>query len=244
MFDTNFIKAFLFFMVAIVCSCNNPQRVPVNYTDTIVEQENPPPPPGILPGKHMPPPQDIKQIDGIVINYAANKDDDIDKLIIISNNDSLLFHFPPHTAKLLLTIALKNTAVYIWYTNGRKPPKHNDNKPSYELIAVQSKVSNKNIDVHDVPPPPPETGKEITLTSNKTEWQNNDVHNNNLIVSGKLIALPPHAKENLMPLIKNAHSILIKGYERSTANGFVNMSGLTLVRPFAVTIDSTNYLIR
>ena len=92
----------------------------------MVEQENPPPPPGIKPGNDFPPPQpqDIKEIDGIVINYAANKDDDIDKLVITSNNDSLLFHFPPHTAKLLLSVAAKNTAVHIWYTTGRKPPKH------------------------------------------------------------------------------------------------------------------------
>ena len=117
-------------------------------------------------------------------------------------------------------------------------------RAQFELIAIQSNVNNKKIDVHDIPPPPPEIGKAITISSNKIQWQNNDAQNSNLIVSGRLIALPPHAKESLLPLIKNAHSILIKGYERNAANGFVNMSGLILLRPDAITIDSINYLIR
>jgi len=219
--------------VMIIVSCNNSPQPPQDK--------------GILPEQNYLQPQSVKEVTGIIINYKANRDGDIDKLILQTANDTLLIHFPPHTARQLMNTAAKNTKVHVWLGNDKKPPKHNDdmnNKKHYELISLHAQANGITINVHDIPPPKPVPGNEVVVTGNKLQWQSDDDGQaGDFILSGKLIALPPHVKESLLPLLKNAHSIIIKGYERNAADGFVNISGLILIKPFAITIDSVNYIV-
>lgn len=220
----------------IAVECNNPPRQPQDNVMPSLEQN------------HLTPPQLLKEITGTIVNYAANRNGDIDKLILNTGNDKMLIYFPPHTARQLMNAAEKNTKVHVWLGNDKKPPpKHDDinNQNRYELISLHAEVNSITINVHDIPPPRPATGNEVLIKGKTIQWQKDD--NNqpvDFILSGKLIALSPHARKSLLPLLNNARSITVKGYERNAADGFVNISGLIMVKPYAITIDSVNYIVQ
>lgn len=64
------------------------------------------------------------------------------------------------------------------------------------------------------------------------------------ILSGKLIEFHRHTAETLLPLMKQAHQIVVKGYERNASDGFVNNTGLSFIKPYTITIDNINYVIQ
>ncbi len=112
-------------------------------------------------------------------------------------------------------------------------------------IQTVSDNDNKTVDIKDFPPPPPTPGEEVTIRGSQVTIKKDESGRATaLILSGKLILLPPHAADDLLPLMEPAKTILIKGIQRSEADGFVNINGLPLVRPDEITIDSIKYLVR
>lgn len=195
----------------------------------------------------MPPtPDDIQsnastqKIKGTVIQYGSNPQGDIDKILVDVNNNQLWLHFPPHAAKQVLNIAKLHAIVAIEYAerHGKKDRISNE-------IQIISNNKNESVNIRDIAPPPPTPGNDVTVNGNKIEIKKDDNGNTNaFVLSNKLIMLPPHVAENLLPMIENAKTITVKGNERSNADGFVNINGLNLVRPDSIIIDGTNYLVR
>ena len=58
-----------------------------------------------------------------------------------------------------------------------------------------------------------------------------------------IIEIPKHMEQNIGPMLKEAKEIIVKGYERNANDGFVNTSSFVLVKPYAITIDKTYYLL-
>ena len=207
----------------------------------------PPPPPGndFLQQNQLPPEaHDIQQAEGTMMGYKANHDGDIDKLIVQTSNGILLFRFPPHTAKQVMSMAVKNAALHVWFDDRKKPMEHVNDGRCYELVSLDVNNNNSPLVIHNIPPPKPSTGSDIMVVGSAIQWQQDeDGKNMRFILSGKLVALPLRAAENLTALLKNAHSIVVKGVARNAADGFVNSSGLLLVKPRSITIDSINYII-
>jgi hypothetical protein len=196
---------------------------------------------------HKPPPRDddtmMTSLSGIVKDYGANPSGDIDKIILMQNNRPVVLHFPPHLAQKVTRIALKNKMVYARVESDDHPGPGDELQ--YEMISVSSSDSSKTFDVHDMGPPAPGRGNEVEVKGNAIKLITNDRGDvNAFILSGKLIALPPHVRQTLLPLITNAHEIDVKGIERNAADGFLNIGGLDLVKPLEITIDTINYLVQ
>ncbi len=185
-------------------------------------------------------PEQTKEVSGIIVQYGSNPSGDVDKFLMEENNQQIWLRFPPHTAKKVLSIATLHSQVTI--TMAAMPGKEEvmNNK-------LQSITNNKNetINIRDIPPPPPTQGSQTTVSGNKPAIKTDDKGRANaFILSGRLIALPPHAAEALMPLISDAKMIVVKGYERSNTDGFVNINSLSLIKPYSIMIDSVQYLVR
>lgn len=225
-FINEHIKSFIVIILSIVI-------VFFGYDYFTVTKPQPPPPSNIQPAQ-------TKELSGIVIQYGSNPSGDIDKLLMEENNVQTWLHFPPHTAKKVLSVAKLHAQIKI--TIAAMPGKN-------EVInnELQTIISNNNepLNIRDIPPPPPTQGNEIVIGGNNHIIKtSDDGRANAFILSGKLIALPPHASETLLPLINNAKIILVKGYERSNSDGFVNINNLNLIKPYSIMIDSINYLVR
>lgn len=181
-----------------------------------------------------------QKIKGMVMQYGSNPQGDIDKILIDENNNQIWLHFPPHAAKQILNIAKLHTVVTIEYA--QKPGKKDI--LSNELQTI-SNDNNNMLDIKMIVPPSPTAGNNITVTGKIIKIKSDNNGNQNAFeLSNKLIVLPPHAAKALLPLIENAKTIVVKGDERNNADGFVNINGLSLVRPESIIIDSINYLVR
>ena len=98
-----------------------------------------------------------------------------------------------------------------------------------ELVSISSRDSGSTCNVVDIALPPPSAGSEVEVKGTTIQLVYNDKYDvNAFILSGRLIALPRHVRDNLLPLISNAHEIDIKGIERNDSDGFVNVRGLNL----------------
>jgi hypothetical protein len=206
----------------------------------IASISNPKPPGPPLP-HNLPQPE--SGISGTVVDYAANGIGDIDKILLQRGNQNIWLHFPPHTAQQVMNVAVKNTTVYATVHNGKMPP--HDNRILYELISLRSDALGITINVYDIPPPPPMQGNEVEVKGNSIELKLNDRGEAAaFILSGKLIEFHPHTAETLLPLMKQAHEIIVRGYQRNPSNGFVNNTGLPFIKPYTITIDNINYVIQ
>lgn len=184
---------------------------------------------------------DAVNISGTVENYLGDKNGDIDKMRLNDGKQILLLHFPPHTAKQVMLLAPKNSLIKASVFDGL-PKKPNDDFNMYNVESITTSASSLNI--NDIAPPPPVEGKEVELTGTITSYKRDD-HGmiNGFVINNYIVQLPPHAVQNIVPLLQNAKQISVKGFVRDTTNGFVNISGLMLVKPSSINIDKTNYLL-
>ncbi len=175
-----------------------------------------------------------------ILAYGANRISDIDKILFNKNGDSGWLHFPPHTAKYIMGIAPKNSIAYVSFQPTiRKAP---DDKPMYELLSIQSSIG--VLSTNAIPPPAPATGKSIELAGKIKEYCTDEKGMiSGFIMEKYIIEIPKHIEQNIIPLLQAGKEVAIKGYERSTNDGFVNTTGFTLVKPYAITIDQTYYLL-
>lgn len=196
--------------------------------------------------KHLPvdtPQRSDNELTGLVLDYGANADGDIDNMLVLSGQQKFWLHFPPHTAQQVMNLALKNTTITA--TIGKHPRHHSDGILIYRLIALRSDNLGKSLYLDEIPPPSPALGRETIVSGNQIEWRY-DEHGQvaGFVIKGKIIKLKPHSAEFLKPLLQNAKQIEVKGHERISSNGFVNINGQSFITPTLITIDQTNYVIQ
>lgn len=179
------------------------------------------------------------KIAGTVIKYGSNHEGDIDKLLIASDEKEVWLHFPPHMARLVKSVAILNDPVNALVD--KKGPPHG---PRHEnVFELKSLINNKletNVNLSLIQAPIPREGIKIEIQGIPSFNRNK----NTLMLTGKVIKLPPHMAHELLPLINQAKTITVKGYMRDSTDGFLSDSGLPVVRPISVKIDSVIYKIR
>ncbi len=179
-------------------------------------------------------------VKGKINDYKTNRIGDIDKVLADTKQGKIWVHFPPHTAKFIMNAAPKNKTATLDIRSSNKTTI--DNLPLFELISVQSIVG--SFLVESVPPPPPATGKKIEISGKAGQYKLDEKGNVAGMIFGKyLVDIPPHLVQNIFPVIKASQEIIVKGYERNTEDGFVNVTGLVMVKPYAITIDKIDYLL-
>lgn len=189
-----------------------------------------------------PPHKEAIVIKGTVLRYESNDAGDIDKMAIEQDDEIFLLHFPPHTAQQVLSIATIKSSVSVMARTGKE---HKDAVGRlYELISITTNGSDKMIEIKSIPPPPPEQGEEVEITGTGIEIKKDAAGRTKaFILSGRLIAVPPHAADNLEPLLNKVQTITVRGNKRNASDGFVNSNGLAVIKPYSITINGTIYLI-
>jgi hypothetical protein len=177
---------------------------------------------------------------GRVVEYGANPQGDIDKILVKTNDQQIWLHFPPHTAKKVLELAVIQAIVSTTYSeevHGKGGMMHN------ELRTIGTSKDNL-VNLQSILPPPPSDGKNVWLTGSKyTIREDSHGRTTGFEFGGKYIVLPPHIAGELLPKLSVAGTIEVKGKQRSDQDGFVNMYG-GLVRPEVIIIDNMNYLVQ
>ena len=175
-----------------------------------------------------------RAISGVVIDYRSNRIGDVDKLVIKSESKLTVVHFPPHTARAVMNAAPKNQEAELTVDlSEKKDP---------ELRSV--KAASGDLDMHSIPPMAAASGKEVEITEKALSFRR-DGHGsvNALVYKNYLVELPPHLVKNLQPVLADTARIVVRGYERDVSQGFVNTTGLIVVKPFSITINNTDYLL-
>ncbi len=188
-------------------------------------------------------PGESEQITGVIKDFGNNRNGDMDALLIGSANGDIWVRFPPHTASQIMSAAPKGSTVTALIQSGPPhPPGPAGREARYRLVQLQ--VSNEVVSISDIPPPPPAAGEPIEL-SGTVDSLITGGHGevSGLVVNGYRIVLPPHLAHSIAPLLQQGKTIAIKGYERSSDDGFVNADKRKLVKPYRLTIDSTDYLL-
>ncbi|MCF2489170.1 hypothetical protein [Dyadobacter sp. CY347] len=188
-----------------------------------------------------PGPDDNKHfnITGRVIKYGSNHEGDIDKLLLSSNEGEIWLHFPPHMARQVTSVATINAQVKALANESRPRPGEHRND-SYTITSLTNNAFQTKVDLHDIPAPIPKKGIEIKMKGKPSVNQNE----NAFMLAGKMVTLPPHMARALFPLINQAKTITVKGFVRDSTDGFLSESGMPIVRPTLVEIDSVTYKIR
>ncbi|WP_205748172.1 hypothetical protein [Dyadobacter luticola] len=190
---------------------------------------------------HSPFNAETSQLSGKVLEFGSNERGDIDKILFENDGQKTWLHFPPHAAARIRELDLLNKKVSIEI--GKREGPAGEDMP--ELVAISITNSTEKLLLHEIHPPRPSQGKEVNITgSTFIESPKNHGPEQSFLLSGKLILLPPHMAQTLFPILRNAKHILVKGYERDSLDGFVNISGQQVVRPYEITIDSATYLIQ
>ena len=196
------------------------------------------------PPNGLPPlPSEAVQLTGIVKDFSSNRNGDVDQLLLETTDGVNQVNFPPHVARQVMQMAPKGTTIFVWvHTGPPHPPGPVNQGFGYQMEQLQA--GDAVLPIADMPPPPPAIGKPVELngtvdsliTGNRGEIVG-------LVVNGYRIALPPHLAHAIAPLLQQGKPILIKGYERSSSDGFVNASRQQLVKPYRMTLEGTDYLL-
>lgn len=179
------------------------------------------------------------KIIGTVVKYESNREGDVDKVLLSSNEKQIWLHFPPHTAHLVTAVAVINKQVEALVA--QRGPIHKDNQGEvYELKCIINNVLQTKVNLEDIPAPVPKKGIEIEIEGIPSLHSNE----NTLLLSGKMVTLPPHMARELFPLINQAKIITVKGFMRDSTDGFLSESGFPVVKPISLKIDRVVYKIR
>jgi hypothetical protein len=178
-----------------------------------------------------------------VLRFESNRIGDLDNMVLHrADGSEVRLHFPPHTAQKVMHIVQVNKQVQ--FKAGGIHKHSPDGKIILHLHTVKSYETQEEFQVEEMPPPRPSVGKEISLEGQIKQYKLDE----NGMVSGfilqnYLVEIPPHLTNSLVPLLKDAKIISLKGYLRSTNYGFVNTTGLEIVKPYSIRIDETDYIL-
>ncbi|MBE9462697.1 hypothetical protein ACFP1I_09330 [Dyadobacter subterraneus] len=195
------------------------------------------------PSAHTLTPEKQLDISGKVIEYGSNHDGDIDKILLSIDTGNVWLHFPPHTARQVTSVARIEHFITASVRKGG-PPGHHFNS-EYELKYLRSQFSDTILDLSRLPAPLPSRGFEVAFKGkpNKISGLGN-ADNTGFVLAGKRIVLPPHMAKELIPLISRAKIVLVKGQMRDSTQGFMSATGLNVVKPSSIQIDSVIYKVR
>lgn len=190
----------------------------------------------VSPGKQL-------DISGIVLAYGSNHDGDIDKILLSTDTDKVWIHFPPHTARQVTSAAPIHQSIRASVRQRGLPAHHGDKV--YELEYLRSGSSKITVDLGQIPAPLARKGFDVEVKGHPSKnFEPDDQRQTNFVLAGKLILLPPHMAQELLPIISSAKIILVKGLMRDSTEGFLSGSGLNVVKPSSIQIDSVTYMVR
>lgn len=177
---------------------------------------------------------------GLVVAYQTNRIGDVDKLIMTTADQKLTIHFPPHTAFAVMKAAPKNKIADL---EVHAPPA--GSPVSHEMSELKSvRSSSPVLELRTIPPQAPASGKKIEISGKAGNYKLDEKGMvTGIIIQKYLIDLPRGLVKNILPVLKDSSEVRIKGYERSVNEGFVNLNGLIVVKPYAISIDKTDYLL-
>lgn len=179
------------------------------------------------------------KIEGTVVKYGSNHEGDIDKLLVLSDKKQVWLHFPPHMARLIKSVAIINEPVEV-LADQKSPPHGPRQENLFELKSIVNNKLETKVDLTQIHAPIPRKGIKIEIHGIPSLSRNE----NSFMLAGKVVKLPPHMAHQLSPLINQAKTIMVKGYMRDSTDGFLSDSGLPVVKPSSIKIDSVIYKIR
>lgn len=189
--------------------------------------------------KEVPAPGRVEsEMTGIINNVLVNEHQDVDGLEIESNGQIFKVKFPPHCAAAILATAARHDSVHFV---GRTAKEHNE----YRLVSLSNLKSNQSVEVERLRPPAPSEGKvaEITITHPRVALNsNNDA--TGLISGDILVEIKPHVMKTILPLIQNDATIIVKGIERTSSEGFVNVGHHRIIHAISVEVNNKTYIVR
>ena len=95
-----------------------------------------------------------------------------------------------------------------------------------------------------IPPLAASNGRKIRLEGKSGKfWRDEHGNVTALIIGNHLVELPARLVKDLLPVLKDSVNVSVKGFERRISEGFVNTTGLTIVKPSAITINNTDYVL-
>lgn len=182
------------------------------------------------------------ELKGIVLEYGANPDTDIDKILVRSGERKIWLHFPPHAARSITAVApVKSEIEAVVDQHGPAGP-HPD--LTYELKYLRKESDERAVDLSAIPAPSPRRGIAVEVKGSATQdFQDSPEPHRNFVLSGKLITVPPHVADQLLPLIARAKVIVVRGHMRDTTEGFLSASGKPVIRANSIQIDSITYKV-
>ena len=180
-------------------------------------------------------------LSGKLIDYQTNKKGDIDSLIIRSNTDNLLIHFPPHTAFEIIKTFPKNTQIEVIYN---KKNHFLDKDIDNHLLSISNKDNSRFLKLADIKNTPVDKGisSNIIIKNYKINFDDKD-QANAIISNNYFIDIKPHILKEIIPLMDKAKKIEIKGLIRSE-NGFVNSNGYKYLKAESLILDERIYLLK
>ena len=179
------------------------------------------------------------KITGIVFKYGSNHDGDIDKILIASDEKEVWLHFPPHMARLVKSVAIIDEPVDA-LVDQKGPPHGPHQENLFELKSIVNNKLGTKVDLARISAPIPREGIQLEIRGIPSFNSNK----NTFMLAGKVVRLPPHMAQELFPLINQAKTIIVKGYMRDSTDGFLSDSGLPVVKPSSIKIDSVIYKVR
>ncbi|WP_291036943.1 hypothetical protein [Dyadobacter sp. 50-39] len=196
-----------------------------------------------LPEHPTPPGHQPAMFEGTVQAYGNNPEGDMDKILLRSEKGEIWLHFPPHTARQVIEAAPLHATVSV--QTDRRGPTGPGADHRCELKALKNNSSNTEIILSDISPPAPSAGTEAEVRGNAAhDLEIGTSPGNTFMLSKKQISLPPHMAEELLPLIRRAGNIVVKGKMRDSTQGFVSASGHPVIQATLVQLDSISYKIR
>jgi len=199
--------------------------------------------PSKIPAGERPESKGELLINGIVLDYGSNAEGDLDKIYVLSDKKKTILHFPPHTAQRITTAAPVRELIEAKIEQRAPDPHHPDS--IFELKYLRGFKSKKELDLSAIPAPFPRKGVDVQIRAYPPwNFSLDNGREKTLVLSDKRILLPPHMAHELFPIISQAKVILVKGYMRDSAEGFVTASGKNVLKPNTIQIDSITYKIR
>jgi len=175
----------------------------------------------------------LSTITGTVSTFIPNDLGDVDRLSLKTASGIHFLFFPPHTANTVMAAAPIGKNITVGVSS-------KEDRSEIRLLTTDAGI----IDIHRIKPPLPVKGKPVTIQSAASTVQKQySGHFSGLLIKNYLVLLPQHKATQLEHLLKGAKSMQIKGYLRSAGEGFVNQSKYIVVRPYAIEIDGTSYLL-
>lgn len=179
-------------------------------------------------------------VKGKIVDYKTNRIGDIDKVLVDTKQGKVWIHFPPHTAKFVMNTAPKNESGTLAIRPADKMTI--DHLPLFELISVQTALG--SFLTESVPPPAPAVGNKIAISGAAGRYKLDEKGIvAGIILNQYLVDIPAQMLQHILPVIEASHEMTVKGYERNASDGFVNVTGLIMVKPYAITIDKIDYLL-